>query len=258
LFHAPPDQQAFEVEPPLFGDLGEAPDELVVHISEEDTSPTISDRIAELARAMQLTPAELRLASSVGLEDAAALKRRIETASRQGARIHWTGSPRYHDILAVCQVICSVRRTGEFGVRSAAQLAVYLSNLRGNDTLKGFFRWHSSSYKGQPSAQDNVFRFLRACEYGLPQLFSVIELFAKRMSPRTNYGLFIAEMPRWFRAEVLKNLDEQGVPVQISERFLEPNDSIESLRQRLIEQARRTRSHLTPFEKHWVLEALAN
>ena len=50
LFNAPPDQQAVEVEPPLFGDLDEAPDELVVHISGEDSSPAISDRVAELAR----------------------------------------------------------------------------------------------------------------------------------------------------------------------------------------------------------------
>ena len=257
LFHAPPDQQTIEVEPPLFGDLDKAPDELVVHISEEDTSPAISDRVALLARSMQLTAEELRLASSVGLEDAASLKQLTESASRRSARVHWTGSPAYHDILAVCEVICEVRRPGAFGVRSAAQLAVYLSNLRSNDTLKGFFRWHSDSYRGQPSEQDNVFRFLRACEYGLPQLFSVVELFAKRLNSRTNYSLFIAEMPRWFRAEVLKNLDEQGVPVQISERFLQPNDSIESLRRRLIEEARQARSDLTPFEKRWIIEALA-
>jgi hypothetical protein len=206
---------------------------------------------------MQLTTEELRLASSVGLEDAASLKQETESASRRPARVHWTGSPAYHDILAVCEVICSVRRPGEFGVRSAAQLAHYLSKLRSNNTLKQFFRWHSNTYKGNPSERDNVFRFLRACEYGLPQLFSVVELFAKRLNSSTNYSLFVAEMPRWFRAEVLKNLDEQGVPVQISERFLQANDSIESLRQRLIAAADQTPSTLTPFEKRWVLEALA-
>jgi hypothetical protein len=257
LFHEPPDQEAVEVEPPLFGDLDNAPDELVVHISEEDTSPAISDRVAALAKTMQLSQSELRLASSVGLEDAAALKQHTEARSRSGGLIHWTGHPSYHEILAVCEIICSVRRAGQFGVWSAAQLAVYLSNLRSNQTLKGFFRWHSDSYKGQASSQDNVFRFLRACEYGLPQLFSVVELFAKRRRP-TNYGLFVAEMPRWFRAEVLKNLDEQGVPVQISERFLEANDSIDSLRQRLVQQAREARSDLTAFEKRWIIEALAN
>lgn len=257
LFHAPPDQEAVEVEPPLFGDLDEAPDELVVHISDEDSSPAISDRVAELASAMQLTPDELRLASSVGLEDAAALKQYTQTASRRGARIHWSGSPRYGDILAVCRVICEVRKANEFGVFSPAQLAVYLMNLRSHGTLRGFFHWHSGSYKGTPKSQDNVFRFLRACEYGLPQLFSVIEMFAKRIRPATNYSLFIAEMPRWFRAEVLKNLDEQGVPVQISERFLVRGDTIDTLRTRLIQEAKSQRDILTDFEKSWVLDALA-
>ena len=258
LFHAPPDQEAVEVEPPLFGDLDEAPDELVVHLSEEDTSSANNDRIELLARSMQLNRDDLRLASSVGLEDAAALKQQTEAASRQRASIHWTGSPDYQEILAVCHLICSVRRPNEFGTRSAAQLAVYLSNLRSHQTLKGFFRWHSASYRGKSSSKDNIFRFLRACEYGLPQLFSVVELFAKRLAPNTNYSLFIAEMPRWFRAEVLKNLDEQGVPVQISERYLRANDGVESLRKRLVEQARQDRSDLTPFERRWVLDALAN
>jgi hypothetical protein len=256
LFHAPPQQEAIEVEPPLFGDLDEAPDELVVHISDEDTSDTISDRVAQLAQTMDLSPDELRLASSVGLTDAAALKQHTERASRSRALVHWSGVPNYYQILAVCRVICAVRRPNEFGVRSAAQLAVYLMNLRSNNTLKGFFRWHSGSYQGDPKGHDGVFRFLRACEYGLPQLFAVVELFAKRINPVTNYGLFIAEMPRWFRAEVLKNLDEQGVPVQISERFLRANDTIESLRARLVQEARRPHSRLSRFEKRWVLDAL--
>jgi hypothetical protein len=258
LFHAPPEEQTVEVEPPLFGDLDHAPDELVVHISDEDSSPVISDRIAELARTMELTRDELRLASSVGLEDAVALKQLTEIASRQGAAIHWSGSPKYNDVLAVSRIICEVRNANEFGIMSAAQLAVYLTNLRSHGTLRGFFHWHSASYRGQPGQQDNVFRFLRACEYGLPQLFSVVELFAKRIWPATSYGLFIAEMPRWFRAEILKNLDEQGVPVQISERFLLRNDTNEALRERLIQQARNPRSELTLFERQWVLDALAN
>lgn len=256
LFHAPPDQEAVEVEPPLFGDLDKAPDELVVHISDDDSTPAISDRVAELASTMELSPEELRLASSVGLEDAAALKQHTQAASRRGERIHWTGSPRYDDVLAVCRVICEVRQANEFGVFSAKQLAMYLNSLRSNGTLRGFFLWHSGSYKGHPQRQDNVFKFLRACEYGLPQLFSVVELFAKRIRPATNYSLFIAEMPRWFRAEVLKNLDEQGVPVQISERFLRSGDTIDALRKRLIQEALNPRDTLTPFEKRWVLDAL--
>lgn len=257
LFHAPPDREAVEVEPPLFGDLDKAPDELLVHISDEDRSPAISERVADLASAMDLTADELRLASAVGLEDAAALKQLTQAASYQGAAIHWRGAPKYEHVLAVCRVICGVRKPSEFGVVSAAQLAFYLINLRSHDTLRGFFRSHSSTYRGAPSSQDNIFRFLRACEYGLPQLFSVVELFASRVRSTTNYSLFIAEMPRWFRAEVLKNLDEQGVPVQISERFLRRVDTMDSLRDRLLQEARGQGDTLTRFERNWILDALA-
>lgn len=122
---------------------------------------------------------------------------------------------------------------------------------------QGFFHWHSASYRGEPRGHDNVFRFLRACEYGLPQLFSVVELFAKRLNAETNYSFFVAELPRWFRAEVLKNLDEQGVPVQISERFFRHGDTIDMLRVRLIREASNEASdRLTPFERRWVIDAL--
>ena len=115
LFHAPPAQQEIEVEPPLFGDLDEVPDELMVHISEEDTSPAINERLAGLAEAMRLRPDELRLASSVGLEDALVLKQHTEAASRSGARMFWSGYPDYRELLAVSKVICEVQRPGQFG-----------------------------------------------------------------------------------------------------------------------------------------------
>jgi hypothetical protein len=206
---------------------------------------------------MELQPNELRLASSVGLEDAIAIKQRTEAASHEGRAVHWSGFPGYNELLAVCQIICAVRRPNSFGMRSAAQLEFYIRRLRGSDTLKEFFLWHARSYRGEPQERDNVFRFLRACEYGLPQLFAVVELFAKRLDPETNYSLLVAEMPRWFRAEVLKNLDEQGVPVQIAERFLRANDTLESLRARLLQEAGNENGQLTAFERRWVTEALA-
>jgi late competence protein required for DNA uptake (superfamily II DNA/RNA helicase) len=258
LFHPPPTVQKVDIDVPLFGDLDVASNELVVHILEEDASPVIGHRVAELAKQMGLTQDELRLASAVGFADAVALKDAIALISNSDKRIQWNGYPGYDAVLAVCEIICKVRNGREFGVRSARQLALYLIKLREFGRLRDFFLWHSTSYHGTASELDNVFKFLRSCEYGLPQLFSVVELFAKRKGPEANYGLFVAEMQRWFRAEILKNLDEQGVPVQISERFLEEKDTIETLRRRLIQQAKGLLNDLTEFEKEWILDALAD
>ena len=213
LFHAPPEQETIEVQAPLFGDLNDAPDELVVHLSEEDSSPNIDRRIGELADGLDLTKDQLRLASSVGLEHAVALKKLVEVSSRRHEPIHWSGYPRYKELEAVCQLICKIRSPAEFGMRSAKQLTYFLSDLCSSRTMRDFFRGYSRSYRGEASAQDSIFKFLRSCEYGLPQLLSVVELFATRLDRSTNYSLFLSEMPRWFRPEVLKNLDEQGVPI---------------------------------------------
>lgn len=225
-------------------------------MSDEHASPVVSERIDALAKRLGLTPAELRLASSVGLEDAMALKQLTEAAHRRRELIHWSGYPGYMALEAVCQIICKVRRPSEFGARSAKQLTFFLTDLRSKPTMKAFFRGYSRSYQGDPSGKDGIFRFLRACEYGLPQFFSVVELFAARLRSGTNYSLFTAEMPRWFRPEALKNLDEQGVPVQISERFYRDGDSLEVLIACLIEAANSADGSLSDFESSWVLDAL--
>lgn len=234
LFNVPPKDTAVQVEPPLFGDLDTAPDELVVHISEADSSEIISDRVAELSKALNLTPNQLRLAASIGLDDASALHLGVTAALRSGTPLAWNGSPSFDNIFAVCRVICEVKKPSEFGVRSAKQLAMYLSRLRSAVRLRSFYQWHSGSYQGQPQQLDNVFRFMRACEYGLPQLFSVIEMFVQKIHPTCNYNLFVAELPRWFRDEVLKNLDEQGIPIQISERYFARGDTLQNLKSRLL------------------------
>lgn len=255
LFHAPPDKEDVDVNPPLFGDLDDAPDELVVHIPDTEMPAKANERILQLGRRLNLTPKELRLASTIGFNDALSLKLATEKAIKAGAAIEWSGRPRYPEIQAVCAVICEVRQPSEFGLRSSNQLTMFLNKLRSARTMKEFFLWYTKSYQGDQSGQDTVFKFLRACEYGLPQLVACVEMFAKRLIS-VDHSLFIAEMPRWFRPEILKNLDEQGVPIQISEQFIRDGDDLRSLSQRLIEAARDGNVLLNDFERNWVLHAL--
>ncbi|WP_332774237.1 DEAD/DEAH box helicase [Phenylobacterium sp.] len=255
LFHAPPDQADVDVAAPLFGDLDDAPDEFVVHIEDEDTTEVISDRIEELAERVGLLPSELKRFSSLGIEDVAALRDATEIALRNRAPIQWRGRPSYDQIKAICDVLCSVRQAREFGVFTPSQLTMYVTQLRSSATMRGFFSWHSSSYRGEPTNIDNVFKFLRACEYSLPEYFAVIELFVNKLDGSADYALFLAELPRWFRAEALKILEEQGVPIQISERFIQRGDTVGTLAQRLMSLAAVLDQRLTPLERSWIQDA---
>ncbi|GAB9076959.1 DEAD/DEAH box helicase [Bradyrhizobium diazoefficiens] len=254
LFHAPPEQEDVEVTAPLFGDLDDVPDEFVVHIRDEDATPSISGRIDDLGERLGLSSLELRRVASLGIETLLDLRTQVGRAS--DSELAWAGFPDYSQILSVCEVICEVRPASSFGVYSAKQLSMYLNQLRRSDTMRAFFNWHSKSYRGDIQKLDNVFKFLRACEYSLPELLSAVQLFCNKAKIAADYSLFIAELPRWFRAEALKNLEEEGVPIQISERVLRKDDSAFALGQRLRQLAQLESSLFSSFERDWILEAL--
>jgi len=256
LFNAPPMQEVTEVAPTLFGDDEDAPDDYVVHLDESvKVRPEVDERIDALKESLDLDSAGLRVAASVGLEIALAIKHMVADGLRKGQSLRWSGYPRYSDIGALAEIVCAVRNAGEFGVFSPRQLTYFINALRHTHSMKAFLNNYDEQYKGNAESHDNVFKFLRACEYGLPQLFSVIELFVKRYDAHVDYSLFLHDLSRWFMPEELKNLDEEGVPIQISERYHSHGDSRADLIAKLA-RAATSDAGMTSFEKGWVKAAL--
>lgn len=256
LFHAPPGVTGVDVTAPLFGDLEDAPDGFVVHIEEDDSSPAIDDRVTELATRAGLSPQDLRRFASMGIDTLSDLREVVAGRVRSGARVQWSGHPDYDEITAVCEAISHVKRINDFGAVSYKQLAMYLHKLRTAGTMREFFLWHSSSFKGDADQIDGVFKFLRAAEHSLPDYFAVVDLLVRKAGGTSNYELFLATMPRWFRDEALKMLEEQGVPIQISERFLRKGDTVSTLGERLRALAEAQSPLLAPIEQAWILDAL--
>lgn len=256
LFHPMPGAEDVEITAPLFGDLDDVPDEFVVHISDEDSTPAISDRLVELSERLGLSASELKRVASMGIENLEALRTEVRSGLRAKGILDWTGRGEYSEILSVCEVICEVKNAPTFGVFSAKQLAMYLNQLRRSETIRAFFDWHSATYRGDIVHLDNVFKFLRACEYSLPEYFSAVELFCNKEGRTADYTFFVAQMLHWFRAVVLKNLEEEGIPIQISEKFLRKDDTASSLGKRLRQAALDDDQRLTDLERDWVLDAL--
>jgi hypothetical protein len=256
LFHKPPGQEEIEVTAPLFGEMDDAPDELVLHVDEADTTSAISSRVRGMAARIGLDHADLRRFSAIGIDTLVNLKDQTYEALRLGADLKWSGYASYDQLAALCEIVCAVRKPSEFGFYSANQLAFYINRLRESTSMLRFFAQHSSTYMGDPKRLDNVFKFLRACEFNLPEYFAVIELFIKKLGFEISYALLLGELPRWFRPEALKILEEQGVPIQISERFIVQNDTVTSLGARLRTLALQEDRRLSPLERDWILDAL--
>jgi hypothetical protein len=256
LFHAPPQTQSVEVTAPLFGDLEDGPDEFVVHIDENDTTPSIDERVEEMANRVGLSPVELRRYSALGIDELQTLRNLVNGRMRPGANIQWSNYPDYREVEATCEVICHVRKPNDFGAFSYKQLAMYLTKLRASGTMREFFLWHSESFRGDPAQMDGIFKFLRAVEYSLPEYFSVVDVLIRKSGGASNYELFLAGMPRWFRSESLKMLEEQGVPIQISERFMQTGDTVTTLGERLRNLADARDPRISELERSWIRDAL--
>jgi len=256
LFNETPSQTEFEVSPTLFGDDDEAPDDYVVHLDEIETTKAVDSRVAALKISLELDAAGLRLAALVGLEKALELKGHVRESLARNRALVWSGYPKYDEIKAALEVICKIKQPREFGAFSVSQLTFFINSLRLTGSMKKFLLQYDANFQGKPEAHDNIFKFLRACEFGLTQWFAVLELFVKRLQPTANYSVFLEGLSRWFKAEELKNLDEEGIPVQISERFYVKGESKEELAEKLARVAVSRSSHLSTFEKKWVLAAL--
>lgn len=256
VFNEVPEHEELEVAPTVFGDDDDLPDEYIVYVEDREVSSRPDNRVRNLMQQLELDEAQLRLLSPVGIANAIRLREFAHAALADGGHLVWQGVPKYSQIKAALEVICRIQKPQTFGAWSVSQLAYYIEQLRRSRTLRKFLLDSDENYRGKPEGHDAIFKFLRACEYGLPQYFTALEVFVRQREPEVDYSLFIGSLSSWFRPEILKELDEEGVPVQIAERFYRNDDTKAMLLKRLETAIANDSDQLTAFETQWLNDVL--
>jgi hypothetical protein len=150
VFNDIPEQTELEVSPTLFSEDDELPDEYIVHIDKPDRSKRSDDRFRYFRDTLDLEGDELKLASSIGLETAIAIKNRVKISLGESDRLIWANWPKWPEILEVCDVFCAPQKVDSFGAFTTRQLATLIDKLRKAASLKHFLLSQDQSYKGQP------------------------------------------------------------------------------------------------------------
>ena len=81
-----------------------------------------------------------------------------QAALELNADLQWSGYPTYEQLGALTNIICKVRPAREFGSRSDKQLTMYINQLRGATTMRSFFLWYPSSFRGDVTGVDSIFK----------------------------------------------------------------------------------------------------
>jgi hypothetical protein len=255
LYNIPPIPDTTEVSPTLFGDEETAPDDYLAHLTDEDISDRSEERVLALANDLGLDRDELRVAASIGLEKAAELKQMVRNRLRKSNALVWRGFPKYENIYNLCEVVCHVNKASTYGASSFSQLAKFIGDLSRASSLREFLNEYDRSFRSELKFYDSIFKFLRACEYGLPQIFAVVEMFVRADGRSADYSLLLREISRWYRPECLKELEEEGIPIQISERIYSDGDTRASILNKLRLVTEGNFGDYTDFERRWLRAA---
>ncbi|NEU11569.1 DEAD/DEAH box helicase [Methylobacterium sp. BTF04] len=256
LFNAPPDVSDVDVFPPVFLDYENAPDELAVYLEEDDAPASITQRVSVLTQSLGIGISDLQRLSGLGIDVLEKVRGIIAERVEEKHYLSWSGRPKWNEILELCEIVCRLRRSRDFGVRSPRQLAMWITKLRASTSMSEFFRWYSDGFTGDINEIDKVFLFLRSCEHSLPELFDAVQTFAIATGISADYSLLLDELPRWFRMDEVKQLEEQGVPMQITERFISSTDTLQDIRLKLFEASRNLDPKLSKIEQDWLTDAL--
>ena len=258
VFNDVPEHTELEVSPTMFADDEDLPDEYIVHIDEEERSSRSDRRFQYHREQLALEGEDLRLTSSIGGDVELVLRQKVLRSLESSMLLSWSNWPEYDEIKELSHVVWDTlkdlgkRPASILGAYSFGQLTFRINKLRQHKTLKDFLLEQDETYKGQPEGRDNIFQFLRACEYGLPQHFAAVEMFTAQYLDEVDYSLFLGSISSWFRPEILKELDEEGIPIQISERFYIDGDTKIVLKERLAAMCDLEDAPITPFEKDWL------
>jgi Helicase conserved C-terminal domain len=232
-YHEPPREEIVDIESPILKDPEEAPDELLIIVEDDDLTARMKRRIEDIAAVSRVSLDLLRRYATLGPEfvngAAEILAEILQTT--EGRPLLWRGSPDYRQLEQTCRFIWLNLKHEDYGATSWRALTYWINDLRRLQNVTAFLqaRLDSRQTRSVDAVIDNVFKFLRACEFNLPRLFALIQDIINELSARlelarlelepVNYLYIIGGLENWFMSDGVKILEEYGIPIQISQKL---------------------------------------
>jgi hypothetical protein len=105
---------------------------------------------------------------------------------------------------------------------------------------------------------DDVFAFLRSCEFSLPEMLMCLQtILVRNAQSEADYSLFVARLENWFKPEAVKSLEEVGFPIVLFERLglsVSDNATVDDTVERAM-RAVGERPDITPIEHEMISDA---
>ncbi|HVZ18331.1 MAG TPA: DEAD/DEAH box helicase [Terriglobales bacterium] len=262
-FHPTPAEEQHDVEVPGLGTGGDI-DEILVHYDAAEIPQPAQQRITDWLTSTGLSMAELRRYGGLGFERIARLKAKVDALSPDAIQLlSWQHLPRYRELEATVELVWGAFNLTRSGARSARQLTWLLWQLYREPSLAAFLR---TIFDGErPMVADDLFGFLRSCEFSLPEMLMCLQTsLVRNVESSADYSLFVAMLENWFKPEAVKSLEEVGFPIVLFERLglsvsddatvddtveramraIEDREDVTAIEREMVSDARSVRGHI--------------
>lgn len=226
LYHSPPEEIETRVEVPVLNDPENSTDYLVANIDRPELSRTGQTRQDNLAIETGIPLEIIREHGAIGITELTLIREYVlATLDEDSSLLEWSGFPSKEQRIALADIALRVAhsRRDSVGIHTSKQVAWAWSQLSSIRRLSGFLRWfvHMFSRGDRQSGLDAAFQFLQACEFSFPRTVSAVQALValEGTEKAPNYSAFALGLENWFRPVWMKQLEEAGIPIPLSERI---------------------------------------
>ncbi|WP_368759509.1 hypothetical protein [Pseudomonas aeruginosa] len=266
LYHEPPEEIETNVIVPVLADPGNSTDYILMNVDYESLSADGKQRQDELLEQTGLTEPVLKEHGGLGINMLILLREKIiEVMARSPNGLIWSGMPSnaQRKTLAELVVFVAKSKNERFGLFTYKQVSWAWSQLSYYQKTADFLSWFTIKFSAEEIEEsiDRAFQFLQACEFKFPQKVMAIESIVKSLYPKSkiDYSFYAAALESWFRPSWMKQLDEIGVPLPLSERlsiYLRNPDSSEEAIQQISKLNTREISEIDVIDRYLIRNIL--
>lgn len=227
LYHTPPSETDMTVDVPVLSDLNNVDDFILLNLDSRELGPAGISRQLGLPLVFDVSAETLKKYGHFSGEALGEVKRHLKEALlRKSHHYIWSGQPNYNQKIALAAAIRPLlkAKVDKSTRLSEKQMAWAWGKLGRNAPISEFLTWFQSVFSDDDTQGgiDRAFEFLSSCEFNQATAVGAVNALVREISQAAavDYSFFIVELETWFRPAWMKELDEVGIPVPLSERLL--------------------------------------
>ena len=259
LYHVPPAPDELTVEVPVFSDPSEVDEYILMNYDTGELEGAALEKQLALPLEYDVSFETLKQFGHFGGHALQEAKSEIKKLLLEKPHhFEWTGFPDYNQKIALATAIRPLLSAkGDKSTRlSAKQMVWAWDKLQKLENLPNFIQWFQETFSSDAVQEgiDRALEFLSSCEFNHATATVAVNRLVSEVRPtlRADYSLYALQLESWFRQPWLKELDEIGVPVPLSERllhFVGRQDNYRDALKKMSELSEDTLRMLSPIDR---------